>query len=120
MDGKDVLDHKLGDGRRALMPKCMKVDCQNPATKALKLTFYNESGESVTAYVALVVCDEIHMPDAEVVEFYKMNFETLCLCMEQVGEIGPDVELTKSEWASIEEAEKNWGDAIEHAKKSLK
>lgn len=102
------------------MPKCMKVDCKSPATKALKLTFRNKpDGPGVAAYVALVVCDEVHMPEEEVAEFYTTNFEVLCLCMEEIGAIKPDNSLTKFEWVPLAEAEKNWGDAIEEARRNL-
>jgi len=99
------------------MPKCTKVDCKNDATKALKLVFRNVAdGPSVTAYIALIVCDEIHMPEEEVVQFYTENFETLCLCIEEVGKIKPNIALTRFSWVPLEEAETNWAEALDRAK----
>lgn len=102
------------------MPKCTKVDCKNDATKALKLMFRNVAdGPAVNAYVALVVCDEIHMPDEEVIQFYTMNFETLCLCIDQVGKIKPNLTLTRFSWVPLAEAEAQWAQAIEEAREKL-
>jgi len=102
------------------MPKCTKVDCGNKATKALKLIFRNVAdGPAVSAYVALVVCDEIHMPEEEVVEFYTMNFETLCLCIDQVGKIKPNLALTRFAWVPIADAEAEWTKAINEAREKL-
>lgn len=102
------------------MPKCTKVDCPNQATKALKLEFRNRADvPGILAFVALVVCDEIHMPDEEVVQFYTENFETMCTCMEHIGKINPRIELTRFEWVPLEEAEAQWAQAIKEAKAKI-
>jgi len=91
------------------MPKCTKVDCEKPGTRALKLEFYALPNTTpATAFINLPVCDEHNLTDEEVVEFVRINWEMLCLGFEQVGKMRPDRSLTKFEWAPLEEAEEFW------------
>lgn len=88
------------------MPKCTKVDCLKPATRALKLEFYALPNTApATAFINMPVCDEHNLTDDEVREFLRINWEVLCMGFEQVGRLHPDRELTKFEWAPWAELE---------------
>ncbi len=91
------------------MPKCTKVDCEKPGTRALKLEFYADTESvPVTAFINLPVCDEHNLTDDEVREFLRINWEVLCMGFDQVGKLKPDPTLTKFEWAPWTEAEEFW------------
>jgi hypothetical protein len=89
--------------------KCTKPTCTNEATKALKVIFSGEPADvRITAYIALPVCDEIHMPDAEVAEFIKLNWAMLTQCLIQLKNFLPDPSKVVCEWRPWQEADEFW------------
>lgn len=96
-----------------MQKKCAKQDCEKTATRALKLEFYIAPDQPAgTVFINLPVCDEHNLTDAEVMEFIKLNWVTLNMGFEQLGQMHPEASMTKFSWAPIEEAEEFWREGM--------
>lgn len=117
MDGK-TKDDSLDSGIReqaALVKQCLAKNrpvndeqCPKEATVALRLEFRALIWtDPDVAFLNIKVCDEHKLPDEEVKEFLRLNWETMMAGFDLVKR-EPDPRFTKWSWVPLTEAEKFW------------
>jgi len=95
------------------MPKCLRPECQKEATRAMKLSFYASlDSPPETAFISFTVCADHPLNDAETKWFLDTNWKQLCGGFSQTGGPLPVRELTKCEWAPLDEAEEFWKEGL--------
>lgn len=100
---------------------CYKEDCEQVATKALKLSMQDHAGERGVAFLSLYLCDEHATKPNELIErLIDQNWEKMITMFEVNGLVPPSRSTLEWEWAPIEEAEHFWEMNMSQAVKAPK
>lgn len=87
------------------MFKCTKKGCKKDAVEVVKLHVWSaaESDPGEVFPTIFSCCEKHRVSDGELHQFFKLNWETICVIFEQHKLAVPILEKTEFAWVPIEE-----------------